>query len=169
MDSVEQWFRHHYPFVCQVIFRYVRNRTTTEDIAQDIFAELWAKREHLHIHTSVPAYLRRMAISRALNYIRDSKKYTWDDLDPATDHEQGTTSQEAEIIQKMEGDELRQELEKAIEALPEKCRLVFLLSRRDEMSYSEVAEHLQISIKTVENQIGKALKLLRQAVSGYRG
>jgi RNA polymerase sigma-70 factor (ECF subfamily) len=81
----------------------------------------------------------------------------------------GLPGQEAEIIQKMEEAELKTRLDEAIEALPEKCRIVFLLNRQEEMSYAEVAEHLGISVKTVENQIGKALKLLRLAISGHRG
>jgi RNA polymerase sigma-70 factor (ECF subfamily) len=64
---------------------------------------------------------------------------------------------------------LKKRLDSAIDALPEKCRLVFLLSRQEEMSYADIARELDISVKTVENQIGKALKLLRQAIAGHRG
>ena len=81
MDSVEQMFKQHYAFVCNVIHMYVRDRTKTEDIAQEIFAELWIKRDQLHIHTSVPAYLRRMAVTRSLNYIRDTKRHAWEELE----------------------------------------------------------------------------------------
>jgi len=73
------------------------------------------------------------------------------------------------VIQDMEEAELKQRLDQAIQSLPEKCRIVFMLNRMDEMSYAEVADHLNISVKTVENQIGKALKLLRLAVSQHRG
>ena len=71
--------------------------------------------------------------------------------------------------QQMEEAELRDRLDEAIKALPENCRIVFLLNRQEEMSYAEVASHLGISVKTVENQIGKALKLLRQAILVHRG
>jgi RNA polymerase sigma-70 factor (ECF subfamily) len=169
MDSVEQLFRQHYAFVCTVVHHYVRDRSRTEDIAQEIFAELWVKRDQLLIHTSARAYLRRMAVTRALNHIRNSKKHTWEDLDTTSEFEAGLPGQEAEIIQKMEEAELKTRLDAAIEDLPEKCRMVFLLNRQEEMSYAEVAEHLGISVKTVENQIGKALKLLRLAISGHRG
>lgn len=169
MDSVEQLFKQHYAFVCKVIYAYIKDRSRTEDIAQDIFAELWVKKDHLHIHTSVPAYLRRMAVTRTLNYIRDSKKHSWEELEATPDPHHTLATHEADIISKLEVDELKQRLDQAIEALPEKCRLVFLLSRQEEMSYAEVARELDISVKTVENQIGKALKLLRQAVAGHRG
>ena len=169
MDSVEQLFKQHYAFVCNIIYAYVRDRAVAEDIAQEMFTELWVKRDHLQIHTSAGAYLRRMAVSRTLNYIRDSRKHRWDELDSITEQPSGHLRQEAEIIQSLEAVELKAKIDAAIQQLPEKCRVVFLLSRQEEMSYADIANHLGISIKTVENQIGKALKLLRQAVAGYRG
>jgi RNA polymerase sigma-70 factor (ECF subfamily) len=169
MDSVEQLFKLHYTFVCNVINQYVRDRSKTEDIAQEMFAELWTKREQLNIHTSVPAYLRRMAVSRSLNYIRDAKKHNWEELDMFSEADGGQAIQQADVIGRMEEAELKEKLDLTIQSLPEKCRIVFLLSRQEEMSYAEVASHLNISVKTVENQIGKALRLLRLAVSSYRG
>lgn len=169
MDSVEQLFKLHYAFVCNVINRYVRDRSRTEDIAQEIFAELWAKRDQINIHTSATAYLRRMAVTRSLNYIRDSRKHLWDDLETSVDYETYSGQGQSNVLDQMEETELRRALDLAIEALPEKCRLVFLLSRQEEMSYNEVARQLDISVKTVENQIGKALKLLRIALAAHRG
>ena len=169
MDSVEQLFKLHYAFVCNVINRYVHDRSRAEDIAQEMFAELWSKREQLNIHTSAPAYLRRMAVSRTLNYLRDSKKHNWEDMETSIDLETELKGQSPEIIQKLEEAELKERIDRAIQALPEKCRIVFLLNRQEEMSYAEVANQLNISVKTVENQIGKALKLLRQAITDHRG
>lgn len=169
MDSVEQLFKKHYTFVCNVIHMYVRDRSKTEDIAQEMFAELWIKREQLNIHTSATAYLRRMAVSRSLNYIRDAKKHKWEELDLFSEAEGGQTIQQADVIQRMEEAELKVKLDESIQSLPEKCRIVFLLSRQEEMSYAEIASHLNISLKTVENQIGKALRLLRLAVTAHRG
>jgi RNA polymerase sigma-70 factor (ECF subfamily) len=102
MESVEQLFKLHYAFVCNVINRYVRDRYKSEDIAQDIFAELWMKRDQLVFHTSVTAYLRKMAITRALNFIRDSKKHQWDDLEDTTCQEADGAGREPEILQKIE-------------------------------------------------------------------
>lgn len=169
MDSVEQMFKQHYAFVCNVIYTYVRDRSRTEDIAQEIFAELWVKKDQLHIHTSVPAYLRRMAVTRSLNYIRDTRKHQWEELDMTSEAFAVMPGQQSDILQQMEEAELRDRLDEAIKSLPEKCRIVFLLNRQEEMSYAEVASQLGISVKTVENQIGKALKLLRQAILVHRG
>jgi len=169
MDSVEQLFKLHYAFVCNVINRYVHDRSKTEDIAQEIFAELWVKRDQLTIHTSVTAYLRRMAVTRTLNYLRDTKKHSWQELENVGDLESNAMYQQPSIVLELEEAELKERIDSAIQALPEKCRIVFLLNRMEEMSYAEVAAHLDISVKTVENQIGKALKLLRHAVGQHRG
>ncbi|HZV71620.1 MAG TPA: RNA polymerase sigma-70 factor [Saprospiraceae bacterium] len=169
MGPFEQLFKTHYPFVCSVIIKYVGDKTKVEDIAQEIFAELWTKREIISIHTSVPAYLRRMAVSRALNYLRDTKKYNWDDLDTLVDAPSDAIAQQPEAIRQLEQEELQKLIASSIEKLPEKCRIIFMLSRNDELSYSEIAQNLDISIKTVENQIGKALKYLRIALSNNRG
>lgn len=164
MESVEQMFKLHYAFVCNVVKTYVRDSAIAEDIAQEIFTELWVKRDQLQIHTSVHAYLRRMAVTRSLNHLRDSKKHNWDELDVNLETAAGLTGKSASVLQHIEEQELKQRIDAAIQALPEKCRLVFLLSRQEEMSYAEIAAELNISIKTVENQIGKALRLLRHAI-----
>jgi len=167
-ESVERMFKQYYGMVCNTINHYLRDRSKTEDVAQELFAELWVKRNQLIIHTSVPAYLRRMAVTRTLNYIRDSRKYNWDDLEsPETGVTQATV--EPDVLNNMEEAELSRKIDLAILQLPEKCRVVFLMSRMEEMSYAEIASNLGISAKTVENQIGKALKLLRQYVIGVGG
>ena len=71
------------------------------------------------------------------------------------------------VIQTLMADDLQVEIDQAIDSLPEKCRLVFVLSRFEDMTYQEIADQLGISIKTVENQISKALKSLRSALSPY--
>lgn len=169
MHFVEELFTKYYGFVCQVIFRYVKDKDKTEDIAQDMFMELWQKKDHWTIHSSPQAYLRKMAVSRALNFLRNNKKHTWETIeDPDKPHED-IPSQDASALDRMEESELAEKIQKAIEDLPEKCRIVFQLSRVEQMPYAEIAMELDISVKTVENQIGKALKLLRNAVSSYRG
>lgn len=169
MGPFELLFKMYYPLVCNVVIKYVGDASKVEDIAQEIFTELWLKRDQIQIHTSVSAYLRRMAVSRALNYIRNSKKYDWADLDSLAETMPGVAFQQPEAIQHLEVEELKKILDAAIEQLPEKCRIIFMLSRYDELSYAEIAQHLNISIKTVENQIGKALKYLRLALSENRG
>ena len=166
--SFERMFRQYYGTVCNTINHYLRDRIKTEDVAQEMFAELWTKRSQIAIHTSLPAYLRRMAVTRTLNYIRDSRKYNWEELEsPDTGISNATV--DPDILLSMEESELSRKIDLAIRQLPEKCRVVFLMSRMEEMSYSEISNQLGISVKTVENQIGKALRLLRQSVTGIGG
>ncbi|HJW29671.1 MAG TPA: RNA polymerase sigma-70 factor, partial [Saprospiraceae bacterium] len=168
LPSVELLFKQYYGLVCNTINQFLRDRSKTEDVAQDLFAELWQKREQLTIHTSVAAYLRRMAVTRALNYIRDNKKHNWDELDSSSDSPVQASVPPSGLME-IEESELSARIQKAITLLPEKCRIVFLMSRMEEMSYAEIAGSLGISTKTVENQIGKALKLIRKDIADHRG
>ena len=78
-------------------------------------------------------------------------------------------SASATALEMLEEHDLQRRLKAALDKLPEKCRIVFLMSRYDELSYAEISQQLDISVKTVENQIGKALKLLRGYLAGDRG
>ena len=161
--GVEALFRHYYELVNRSVYRIIPNRTTAEDVAQEVFLDLWRKRERLNITSSLPAYLRRAARNRALNHIRD-QKLKFDDSDEGhLELPSGNIS----VTQKLAAEDLQRQINAAIDALPERCRIIFALSRFEEMTYKEIAEELSISVKTVENQISKALRLLREALN-YR-
>lgn len=152
-------FKEHYPFVCKVINRLLSDEHKSEDLAQDVFYDLWRRRDVLEISTSLRAYLRRAGINKTLNYIRD-RKVKWDDEDKIP----MMASPIADATQVLEGEDLQKMIDAAIDGLPERCRLIFTLSRFEEMSYRQIADELEISIKTVENQMTKALKTLRAAL-----
>lgn len=162
--AMELIFRRHYAQVCRAVYRVIPQKETAEDIAQEVFLELWKKRGQLNIATSLGAYLRRAAVNRALNHIRDQKMKWSDDteLPSMTDSSPG-------IPEQLETDELQQLVDQYINQLPEKCRLVFVLSRFETLSHAEIAAQLDISPKTVENQITKALRFLRIALGPYIG
>lgn len=162
--AMELIFRRHYGPVCRAVYRVIPQPETAEDIAQEVFMELWKKRNQLNINTSLGAYLRRAAVNRALNHIRDQKMKWSDDAElPAMpDNAPG-------IPERLETDELQKMVDQYILQLPEKCRLVFVLSRLESLSHAEIAEQLDISPKTVENQITKALRFLRNALGPYIG
>jgi len=123
---------------------------------------LWRKREQLVIEISVSAYLRRATVNKTLNHIR-AQKMQFDD----NDRPEEADRQQTNALQQLQLEELEQLLHAAIEQLPERCRLVFSLSRFEQMTYKEIATHLGISIKTVEHQISKALRLLQASVAPY--
>jgi RNA polymerase sigma-70 factor (ECF subfamily) len=156
--AMEMMFRAYYPFLCQTIVRVLPDAHVAEDLAQEVFFDIWKKRDSFSINTSLKAYLRRSGINRTLNYLRD-RKIRWDDEEKIAYQ----PSNMADASRVLEGEDLQQKIDNTIESLPERCRLVFTLSRFEEMSYQEIADQLGISIKTVENQMTKALKILREA------
>ncbi len=155
-------FRLHYSFICQAVYRVIPDQNLAEDLAQEVFLELWRKRDQLQVNTSLKAYLRRAAVNRSLNYIRD-RKISFELDDSQVPIASGLPT----IGQHLEAEELQRFIDQAIDQLPERCRVVFVLSRFEQLSYAEIAENLDISVKTVENQISKALKLLRAALAPY--
>ncbi len=155
-------YSEYYEYLVKSVYRMVPDQSTAEDLVQEVFFEIWKKRERLEFRTSVGAYLRRAVTNRALNYIR-AKKMNFEGEDAAIQ----LKSNEINSVKKLEIDDLQQLINDSIDLLPEKCRAVFAMSRFEEMKYAEIAESLGISIKTVENHISKALKLLKARVSPH--
>lgn len=158
-------FDEYFEEVCRHIFRYVPDIRIAQDIAQDLFVELWTKRDKLNITSSPGAYLYRMAVSRALNHIRDNRRHVHSDVTVLR-----TVSVNApEPGQVMDADSLNSIVTVAIDNLPERCRQVFMLSRFEDMSNAQIADALDISVKTVENQMTKALRAIKEAIEKYKG
>lgn len=156
-------FDEYYVFLCNVVFRVLNDAVYAEDIVQEMFTDIWHKRHDINIQTSLRAYLRRAVVNRSLNHIR-KQRMKFDET------EEAIVSIEASDVSGQEGmerDELEKRIFDCIENLPPKCKLIFGMSRFENMSYQEIADSLDISIKTVENQISKALKLLRATVQHY--
>lgn len=162
-ETVKQLFYEFYPFLCHTVYRIVKDKAIAEDLAQDTFFKFWNKRESIDIQTSLKAYLRRMAVNEALYYLRKNKKFQKDqDVEPG-DLGAATETVEEQLLHQ----ELEDKIAVAINTLPPRCQEVFRLSRFEDLSYKEIAAKLEISIKTVENQMGKALKVLRAALKDY--
>ncbi len=163
-EALRMIFNSHYPLLLTDIYRLIPDESTCEDLAQELFVDLWNKRENIDIHTSLRAYLRRAAVNKSLNYIKTQKRFQFDDSDVLV---KIADPSEQEMHIKETQESLEKVLHTAIDTLPEKCRLVFNLSRFEQLSHKEIAEKLGISVKTIENQITKAMKILRDALSQY--
>jgi RNA polymerase sigma-70 factor (ECF subfamily) len=161
-DALKNIFYSYHGPVFQTILRIVNESNTAEDLAQEVFVRLWEKRYQLEIQGEFGPYLRRMAINEALGYLRKNKKYSIEDID-----EQFDLSSESSSDAQQAHSELKEAVGEAMNKLPPKCRLVFSLSRFDGLSYKEIGEQMNISIKTVENQMGKALKIMRELLRDY--
>ncbi|MCB0527380.1 MAG: RNA polymerase sigma-70 factor [Saprospiraceae bacterium] len=163
-SALRRIFDRHYALLLGDIYRIIPDENTCQDLAQEVFVELWRKRAELDIHTSLRAYLRRAAVNRALNHLKASRRLA---LDESVEQLHVADESEREIAEKADRDSMEKALHAAIDALPEKCRLVFSLSRFEHLSHREISEKLGISVKTIENQITKAMKLLRQALARH--
>ena len=160
--AVDAIFRRYYASLCLTANRVLRDTAKAEDLVQDVFFELWRKRGNLQIHSSLRAYLKRATMNKALNHIRDEKI-------KSSGEEPLWLMKSAQVgaQRQLEASELKRQIDRAIDQLPERCRLIFCLSRFEEMSYQQIADELDISIKTVENQIAKALRLLREKLGTH--
>jgi RNA polymerase sigma-70 factor (ECF subfamily) len=158
---IELLFKHYYSPLCRTVNRIVRDTDAAEDLVQDVFMKVWNNRKTLEINFSMKSYLYRSAINSALNYLEKNKKQVH--MEEASFVEPSTNNTE----DLLNASEVQQRVNEATEALPPACKTIFILSRHENMSYKEIADTLQISPKTVENQMGKALKHFREYLNAY--
>lgn len=157
--AINQLFNEYYGDLCRKAFRIINNKVSSEDIVQDVFFKLWENRKKIQIQTSLKAYLNRMVFNESISYLRKNKE-----LINFSDNIEIEDVNTNIADKRVEHKELRKIIDSAINKLPPACKTIFLLSRIDELSYKQIAEKLDISIKTVENQMGKALRILRQSI-----
>ena len=156
-------FDRFFDYLCSIVYRVIHDYAAARDVVQDLFFNLWKKRESIKIQTALRSYLRRAAVNRGLNYLKKQKMVFSQDENAALSLPADEISGQLHLEHK----ELEQRIFSAIDGLPPKCKIVFSMSRFESMSYQEIATNLGISIKTVENQISKALKILRREVHQY--
>ena len=159
-SAYRKLFDRYYKYLLVTAYAYVKDENTSKDLTQDVFFEIWKKRKTLDI-SNVKAYLRRAAVNKSLNYLK-AQRMNYQDGDDSFDLPFDT-----EVQEKLEASQLQKVINTAIENLPDRCRVVFALRRFEELSVKEIAAQLEISPKTVENQLTKALKILRSAVAPY--
>jgi RNA polymerase sigma-70 factor (ECF subfamily) len=159
----EMLFRQFYGLLCQYAYSILHNYDEAEDIVQKMFCKLWEQREKMEIHTSMKSYLYKMVHNACLNKIKQWQLQAEHHEIIAYDSVTATNYAEQRLDEK----ELSSQIDAAIACLPERCRQVFLLSRMQHLSYVQIAQELQISPNTVETQIVKALKILREKLKDY--
>ncbi len=161
-SGMKYMYDQYYRYLCHAVYKVLGDGNTVEDIVQEVYYEIWRKRETLDIQISLKAYLRRAAINKSLNHIRNQKMKFTDD-----EHIKDRFIDDDDSHEKLEVAELQDVINESVSNLPEKCRIVFSMSRFESMSYKEIAAELSISVKTVENQISKALKVVRLSLARY--
>ncbi|RIH67030.1 RNA polymerase sigma-70 factor [Mariniphaga sediminis] len=162
-EAFRFFFERYYSDLCNLVNIYINDSVISEEIVQDMYIYFWEKKEKIAIESSVKSYLYRATKNKSLNYIRNEKVQLSirEKLSKVTEHS-------AELPDSiMDASQLREIIEQSINSLPEKCREVYILGKEKSLSYKEIAEELGISAKTVENQMGKALKKLRELLEPY--
>lgn len=162
-QDFEALFKEHYPFLCSFARKYVQDLDECKDIVHNVFLKLWQKQDEIDLSKPLKPYLFKSVHNLCLNYIRDRKKIVQHDLQ--TDNEAIPAYIDSRDF--LEESELQTRIVKAIENLPNKTKRIFSLSRFDGKKYREIAEIENISVKTVEDQMSKALRMLREKLKDY--
>jgi len=159
----ETLFRSQYSHLCSYANLFLKDLDSAEEVVQEVMFRIWTNRSTLKIETSMHSYLFRAVRNGCMNVLKHQnvrQEYRNRKEHAGPENQQ---SREDEIIVA----ELEQKIREAIDHLPLERRKVFIMSRYEGMTYSQIAEKLEISVKTVENQMGKALKSLREELGDY--
>ncbi len=162
-ENFERLFKEEFTGLVIFAIQYVKDYEAAREIVQEAFINMWSRREQIDQSKAVKSYLITSVKNRSLNHLRDNNKFdsnllVSEDLYPLPAYQQSD-----HLVEK----ELKEQITLAIKELPEKCREVFLLNRDEHMKYQEIADQLQISVKTVETQMSKALQHMRKKLRDY--
>lgn len=165
--AFKKLFEEYYPKLYWFVNRYVMSKEIADDIVKELFIELWQRKDRVVIQSSLNAYLYASARNRAFNYQRSKQsreKYLT--IRSIEDEEltiiKSPTKNPSEVLEQKE---LSKAVQEAVELLPGRTKLVFTLHRDDGLTYLEIAQVLEISVKTVENQMARAFRILRSKLS----
>ncbi|MEO0470218.1 MAG: RNA polymerase sigma-70 factor [Bacteroidota bacterium] len=157
-QTFEKVFRMYFPGLRAYARKILNDPTQAEEVVQEVFMQLWEKRGEITFETSIKSYLFRAVYNRSLNRIRDLKT--------RQRHQEvvESSNKENELIEfdPAVASDVKQHIYEAIGQLPEQCGRIFKMSRFEGLTYKEIAQKLNISPKTVEVQMGRALKKLRE-------
>jgi len=160
-QEFEKLFRSSYVSLVRYAKTLVRDHDTAEEIVQDLFFRLWQDRQKMKIESSLNGYLFRSVHNRALHRIEHRKV-----VERHAGEMAAAASLSAEpVTETIYYNELQARVAGVLERLPERCRLIFRMSRFEGMKYNEIADKLAVSLKTVEADMGRALKEFRKALA----
>jgi len=168
-QAFEALFRVHFASLCTLAFSFVRAPDAAEDVVQNVFRAVWMRRRVWTVHRAVGAYLRQAVRHEALNALRGARREREAVLRAGRDASLMDVKRDAGIEDIMAAAELAQAVVEAANDLPPRCRQVFSLKWEQGLTYREIADRLNLSIKTVEMQMTRALKSIRARVADPRG
>ena len=163
INSFEKLFHRFHPGLCGYAGSLVGKAEVAEEVVQDVFYNIWKNREVLRINRSWQSYLYRSVYNNSMMYLRKNRREHPMDNDTSLEHEFGTP----DPSQLMQLNEVSELVSRTLEGLSERTREIFLMNRQEGLKYREIAARLSISVKTVEANMAKALKALRNSLEKY--
>jgi RNA polymerase sigma-70 factor (family 1) len=160
-ETFEEAFHTYYKVLVIYAKTMLKDMDDAEDIVQQVFISIWEKSETLEVHTSLRALLYKSVHNACLNKIKQQTVRT----KYAADVQYQTQAWKTD--DGMQQKELQRNIEQALNALPDQCGKIFRMSRFEHLKYQEIADQLGLSVKTVENQMGKALKIMKAHLKDY--
>ena len=161
VGQFESLFRSSYVSLVKYAKKLIRDHDTAEEIVQDLFFKLWQNKEKLNIESSLNGYLFRAVHNKCLHHIEHLKVMESYAL-KMSERPVDSPESPADILHHKE---LQAKVARILEKLPERCGKIFCMSRFEGLKYSEIADRLSVSVKTVEANMGRALKEFRKALA----
>lgn len=159
----EQLFREHFTGLVYFAQKYLGDMDASKDLVHSVFIKIWENRQKFDFEKPAKSYLFTSVYNRSMNALRDNQKFA----SAIDDEQQEAMLETGEFSDTMEVAELEGKIDQAVLNLPDKCKTIFQLNRFEGKKYAEIADQLGISVKTVEAQMSKALKILRQELKDY--
>jgi RNA polymerase sigma-70 factor, ECF subfamily len=164
VKAFEQLFHLYYPGLCNYAENLLHKPDIAEEVVQDVFYNIWKNRKELNLHSSWHSYLFRSVYNNAMMSLRKTRR----ELPLDEQWAESQLNAEDQSSAELEAGELHALLVCTLQRLPDRTREIFSLSRFEGLKYKEIADKLSISVKTVEANMGKALKALRTTLDDYR-
>jgi RNA polymerase sigma-70 factor (ECF subfamily) len=161
IGQFESLFRSSYVSLVRYAKTLIKDHDTAEEIVQDLFFRLWQDKEKLNIESSLSGYLFRSVHNKCLHYI-EHKRVIERHAEEMSYSQSESQESPSDILNYKE---LQEKIASILEKLPERCGKIFTMSRFEGLKYSEIADKLSVSIKTVEANMGRALKEFRKELT----
>lgn len=161
-QDFEEVFKTYFKPLTAFAYKFVKDTDDAKSIVHDVFMKLWEKREDIDMSRSVKSYLFTSVNNRSLNFIRDNKKFTNEEFVLDSQH-----NEHWEHDFDPETNNIQEKVDATLNNISPKAKEVFLMSRNEGLKYREIAEKLNVSVKTVETHMSTALKELRKNLKEY--
>lgn len=163
--AFELLFRKYYPRLCGFANKFIGNQQEAEEIIQEVFLNIWKKREYLKLDNEIRPYLYKSVQNLCFNFIEHQKVI--ESYYSVIDLVYQNQSEDFNTYESVLYTELQKKVDQAMNGLPEQCLKIFRMSREEGLKYQEIAMELGISVKTVETQISRALTKLKIELKDY--